>query len=148
MKTIVSAQCWVYICSVMIWLSWYTACDTLQDMIFAIHIFIISFTQELSVCGDWRNRIRGWIGYCMYCDQFVEIKRCQILMVLKAVCLFLELYCSVVFTYLYVVLKASSCVTFSVIFYLKNKYRVHQFRHLQYDKHIISSLDLMHQCIN
>ena len=50
---------------VMIWFALrYTACNTLHDTIFAIHISDILFIQKL-FGEDWRDRIHGWISNSM-----------------------------------------------------------------------------------
>ena len=54
---------------------WYTACDTLHDTIFAIHISDILFIQELSIGEDLGDRIYDLIGYCMWCELFSRNKK-------------------------------------------------------------------------
>ena len=48
----------------------YTACDTLRDTIFAIHISDILFIHELSIGEDLGDRIYGEIGYSLWYDLF------------------------------------------------------------------------------
>ena len=43
----------------MLFILRYTAYDTLQDIIFVIHISDILFIQELSICEDLGDRIYG-----------------------------------------------------------------------------------------
>ena len=97
----------------------YTACDILNGTIFTIHISDILFIQELSIGEDFRRQDL-WLDRLLYVVWFVfrnkEIPNFYSTERIHLCCLSFEILIALMFLCTYIVLRASSCVTFIVIF--------------------------------
>ena len=97
----------------------YTACDILNDTIFTIHISDILYIQELSIGEDFRRQDLwlDWLQYVVWVafrnkeiPNFYSTERSHLC------CLSFEILIELMFLCTYIALKASSCVTFIVIY--------------------------------